>query len=330
VSRDDLGAYVVRLERENHRLRTDLADLRDELRDELHRAEARARTWRRVAQWIYETNQETRMTAYLITNPPRVRQFRDRGTTPSGVIVVHTAESTPDWVGPDAGAENVARFIADRSDYGSYHDLCDSDSIVNLVPYDMQAYGDGTGSNPHAYHVSAATQAAKWNQTSKEWRDGTVRNMARAAARYARWLEAEHGIKIPASRITRAGSEKRIPGFISHGERDPGRRSDPGADFPWQQFLTYYAEFSNGGDDDMALDDKVNDDRTVRQVLRRLDNFITRSDKRHKAMLAHDRSLTSQLAALRKAVDNNADKAEIKAMLNSLDATIQLVINEES
>ena len=48
------------------------------------------------------------MPAYLITHPPRVRQFSERGTTPSGVVVVHTAESTPDWVGPDAGAENVA------------------------------------------------------------------------------------------------------------------------------------------------------------------------------------------------------------------------------
>lgn len=180
--------------------------------------------------------------AYLDDHPPRIRQFRDRGTTPSGVIVVHTAESTPDTVDEDGGAEAVARFIASRDTYGSYHDLADSDSVVHLVSYSMQAYGDGTGSNPHAYHLSAATQAARWPTMPQEWRDGTVQNMAKAAARYARWLEQTHGIKVPARRISRDQSDARVPGFISHGERDPGRRSDPGEAFPWRAFLFAYEE----------------------------------------------------------------------------------------
>lgn len=182
------------------------------------------------------------MTAYLIEHPPLIRQYRERGTTPSGVIVLHTAESFPDEVGPDDGAENVAAFIRNRTTFGSYHDVVDSDSIVDLVPGHLQAYGDGTGSNPHAFHISAATQAARWESLPAEWVDGTVRNMARSAARFARWLHKEHGIAIPPRRVTREESEKRLPGFISHGERDPGRRSDPGAAFPWPRFLNYYAE----------------------------------------------------------------------------------------
>jgi len=180
------------------------------------------------------------MTAYLIEHPPKQRQFKERGTTPSGVIVVHTAESTPDWVGPDTGAEGVANFIANRSDFGSYHTICDSDSRIVLVPYHMQAYGDGTGSNPHAFHVSGATQAAKWNQASIEWRTATAKNMARACAHYARWLNKEHGIQIPAQRITRGASDQRVPGFITHAERDPDRRTDPGKDFPWDVFMNAY------------------------------------------------------------------------------------------
>lgn len=187
--------------------------------------------------------------AYLDDHPPRLRQFRDRGTTPSGVIVVHTAESLPDETGPDTGAENVARFIVGRDTYGSYHDLADSDSVINLVRYDQQAYGDGTGSNPHAYHVSAATQAHRWPTLSPEWREATVRNMAKAAARYAGWLDATHGRTVPARRITREQSDRRIAGFISHAERDPGRRTDPGPAFPWDLFLTYFAEFTQ--EDDM-------------------------------------------------------------------------------
>lgn len=187
------------------------------------------------------------MAEYLIDNPPRVRQFRrPRSQQPSGVIVVHTAESFPDETAPDTGAENVARFIRDRTTPGSYHDLADSDSIVFLVPYDAEAFGDGTGSNPHAYHVSAATQAHKWDQLDDGWVDDCVRNMAKASARYARWLKARRGITIPARRITRAQSDARMPGFISHAERDPNRRTDPGAGFPWTKYLNYYAAEMSG------------------------------------------------------------------------------------
>lgn len=208
------------------------------------------------------------MAAYLIDNPPRTRQFRrPRRATPSGVIVVHTAESFPDETGPDTGAENVARFIANRSDFGSYHDLADSDSLIQLVPYDAEAFHDGTGSNPHSYGVSAATQAAKWVQMGNEWTDACVRNMARGAARYARWIKREHGVDIPAKRITRAQSEARVPGFISHGERDPGRRSDPGATFPWTKFLNYYAEELNAGEDWFDMADREDLKAALREVL---------------------------------------------------------------
>lgn len=216
------------------------------------------------------------MGAYLVDNPPRQRQFKERGTDPSGVVVVHTAESAPDWVGPDTGAENVAKFIQGRSDYGSYHTLVDSDSRINLVPYHMQAYGDGTGSNPHAFHVSAATQAAKWGQASKEWREDTVKNMALASAHYAKWLKREHGVEIPAKRISKAESDARKPGFLGHGERDPGRRSDPGKDFPWKLFLDTYA--------DAMKPDKEDEPGTQRKPGNMWDDLFRQARKVRKAM----------------------------------------------
>lgn len=179
---------------------------------------------------------------YLEDHPPRVRQFRrPRRATPSGLIVVHTAESVMDAVGPDTGAENVAAFIANRSDFGSYHLLVDSDSIVQLVPFDAEAYGDGTGSNPFAIHLSFALSTTDWQRMTVEKRRDVIRNGARAAARAARWLRDVHGIEVPARRVSRADSARRRPGFISHAERDPARRSDPGAAFPWSDFL---AEFT--------------------------------------------------------------------------------------
>src|SRR6186997_545471 len=180
--------------------------------------------------------------AWLDTHKPARDQFRSpRRDKPSGVMVVHTAESTPDFVAFDGGAEAVANFIRTRDTPGSYHDLCDSDSCINLVDYANEAYQDGTGSNRHAWGGSIATRADVWPLAPAKWRKGAIDQLAAAAARYARWVRLKHGVIVPARRINRAQSEARMPGFISHGERDPGRRTDPGAKFPWTEFLAAYA-----------------------------------------------------------------------------------------
>lgn len=191
------------------------------------------------------------MPVYLVDNPPRTQQYRcPRRERPSGIIGVHTAESIADEVGPDTGAENVARFIVNRTNYGSYHLLADSDSIIQLVEFGCVAYHIGThGLNEHTIGISAACQAAKWNTYSAAWRDATVRNMARAAARAARWLKEHYGIMVPARRITLAQALRGEPGFLAHGDADPDRRTDPGRYFPWNDFLGYYAAEMNGDDD---------------------------------------------------------------------------------
>ncbi|MDN4174745.1 N-acetylmuramoyl-L-alanine amidase [Nocardioides sp. SOB77] len=188
--------------------------------------------------------------AYLDDHPNRhLAQQRPRRDEPSGVIVVHTAESALDAIGEDTGAEGVARYISERTTYGSYHRLADSDSVVAVARFEMTTYGDGTGSNDHAIHVSFACRAADWPTMSAERREAFIRNGASAAAEAARWLLLEHGITVPARRITRPQSDQRVPGFIPHGDRDPGRRTDPGPAFPWDHFLTTYADLME--DDDM-------------------------------------------------------------------------------
>lgn len=196
------------------------------------------------------------MPTYLEDHPPKVRQFRKpRRSQPSGLIVMHTAESILDTVGPDTGAGGVARFIASRADYGSYHFIVDSDSIVPLVPLDAEAYGDGTGSNPFAIHVSFACHAVDWPRMTAEKQAAFLANGAKAAALAAQWVQDVHGIEVPPARVSRAESERREPGFISHGERDPGRRSDPGVDFPWAQFMRAF------------VDAQTDEDREIRKRL---------------------------------------------------------------
>ena len=95
-------------------------------------------------------------------NPNTPQQRRPRRAPLSGTVGVHTAESIMDTIGPDTGAENVAAFIASRSDYGSYHVLVDSDSVVVMAGDDAETWhiaesdNFGYGMNSHSWGISAA------------------------------------------------------------------------------------------------------------------------------------------------------------------------------
>lgn len=175
---------------------------------------------------------------YLRDNPPARSQYRSpRRRTPTGLVVLHTAESIMDAVGPDTGAENVAKYIRRRDTPGSYHDLGDSDSSIQLVDYGDEAYQDGTGSNPFALSISFACRGTDWPKMSSERREAFLRQGAIAFARQQAWL-AENGYPLTRlRRVTKTQSDRGESGFISHGDRDPGRRSDPGRDFPWNEWF---------------------------------------------------------------------------------------------
>lgn len=213
------------------------------------------------------------MTAYLRAHKPAIRQFRSpRRATVSGVIAVHTAENTPDFVAFDGGAEAVTSFIVGRTTHGSYHDLVDSDSAVHLVDWSDEAFHDGTGTNPHSLSISIATRADVWPWAPADWRAGAIEQAAKAAARQARWVKATTGIVVPARRITAAQARSRVPGFVTHAELDPGRRSDPGAGFPWEAFLTRFAQLTEAApqEDLFMLDTHEARDAYVRNTYRKL------------------------------------------------------------
>lgn len=186
---------------------------------------------------------------YLQDNPnPNTPQFGWPRKKVSGVIGVHTAENNTDFAGADSGAEDVARFIGRRADYGSYHALADADSRIKLVHPSYSAWADTTN-NAHGMSVSGAMQAARWRELTPERAAALTRNMAYAAAELVRDAIAA-GLMTsptPARRITPAeaiaGSKA---GFYGHGETNPGRRYDPGQNFDWILFLQTYAAAVGG------------------------------------------------------------------------------------
>ncbi len=171
---------------------------------------------------------------YLEDNPPVRKQWSyPRKEEVSGAIVIHTAQNMTDLVLPDTGAEGVANFIRNRSDAGSYLEVFDSDSYLQLGKYEWQMYHEGTGGNRFSLGYSFACRAEQWKELPDWWVDGAMFIAASRIAKGIEWVKETRGIIVPLKRITRNEYFDRKPGFISHAELDPGRRSDPGEDFPW-------------------------------------------------------------------------------------------------
>lgn len=220
------------------------------------------------------------MAAYLEEHPPARSQYRKgRRAKPTGTIVLHTAENTPDLAGADSGAENIARFISQRTDApGSYHLIGDRDSQILLVPFEWEAFQDGTGSNPWGIGISLAITAKWFREASNEqklWYMARFATMARTASD---WLEASHGITVPARRLTKAS--QREAGFCTHMDREnwqgtPGRRSDPwgNSDDMWHLFLTLYEDTANPTPAPAPADEEDELDANEKAMLRHVYNW---------------------------------------------------------
>jgi hypothetical protein len=176
--------------------------------------------------------------SYLLDYNPGTQQwgYPRRGANLSGTCIVHTAECAMDLDGDDTSAEVCARFIANRADYGSYHRLVDSDSIIDMVPFEYEAWQDSE-TNPWGVGISAAVQAGRWLEIPADRRDRIYQNLAAAAAEFVRHM-AGKGIEVPLSRITGAEARARVPGFCAHGDSGIAR-TDPGVQFDWALFFEY-------------------------------------------------------------------------------------------
>ena len=168
---------------------------------------------------------------YLEQNSPAQKQWGRRSGEPYSITVVHTSEGTY------RGSLNWIRI---RRDFGSYHTLGCPSEITQLVDFDKAAY-HCRGFNSRSTGISLAMDAEDWPALARSDVDLWVESAATMALMVAKWHHGK-GRAIPAARLlTKAEAEQGVPGHISHARLDPGRRTDPGADFPWDRFFARYA-----------------------------------------------------------------------------------------
>jgi len=138
-------------------------------------------------------------------------------------IVVHTAEGGRD-------AENIAKYLSTTDRTASAHVVIDNEKIVNLLPDDFTAF-HVRGQNSKSLGLEIAYYASQWG-TDKEYEKEVIAMSAKWAA------DKVKAYDIPVRRLNQTEWLKGQKGFISHAELDPERRSDPGMNFPWEQFFT--------------------------------------------------------------------------------------------
>lgn len=159
------------------------------------------------------------------------RSYRGRPGGPTGAIVIHTTEGAY-----TKGIQGLIDFVIRRDSAGSYHGVADRHQAATLVDLADEAYGVRYGANRIGTHLSYAYKARDWGK-----RPDTERAMLLQGAAWASWamdeIRRRWGITVPVSRITADQFWDGHPGFISHAELDPKRRTDPGGGFPWGSFL---------------------------------------------------------------------------------------------
>lgn len=183
---------------------------------------------------------------FLLDHPQVLQQYtypRRNNDKLSGTCIVHTSEWSTDFVGADASAEDCAWYMTRRTTYGAYHTMVDSDSIIEMVPYEYEAWQDSETNN-WAVGISASLQAQHWTEVEYNRRLRIYRNLAKAAADFVIYMRDAKRITVPLRRITGAEARSKVPGFCAHGDSGIGR-TDPGKNFNWTLFFQYTKEEIN-------------------------------------------------------------------------------------
>lgn len=159
------------------------------------------------------------MSFYLLDHPPRSPQFYiSRANPPTWAVSVHTSEGP---TGPGS-ALNLARFIANRSDPGSYAVVVDSDTTVDLVPPLYTTFSvAASGYNSRTWAICLAGRSSELSPT-----DPNTLAMIDRAGRSIFDLWTLTGVDIPAALAWIGIDALNRCGLFCHGDVQPWDRTD--------------------------------------------------------------------------------------------------------
>lgn len=184
------------------------------------------------------------MTTYLNNDPidsdwsQRFGFGNPRSTNGLQGICIHTTEN-------DLGsmAENVANYQI-NTETGSYHVLVDNTTNDNINSIrantdDWLTWSAGWTGNQIAVHLSFVARAA---MTRSQWL-GATRMLSEGADACAYWVKK---FNFPIEKISAADLRAGKRGFFGHADVSLAWREvdhyDPGANFPWPEFLAMVRE----------------------------------------------------------------------------------------
>lgn len=169
------------------------------------------------------------MSYYLLDHPPASPQFYpSRNSTPSYAVGVHTSEGP---TGPGS-ARNLARFISQRSDPGSYHAIVDSEETIVMVPPDYTTFSvSASGYNSRTWHICLAGRSADLSPD-----DSNTQAMIVRAGEAIRALWTLLGIPLSNAQWIGTDALNRA-GLFCHGTVQPWDRSDAWSTHPDQARL---------------------------------------------------------------------------------------------
>jgi N-acetyl-anhydromuramyl-L-alanine amidase AmpD len=178
----------------------------------------------------------------------------DRPGVPIWLIVIHTMEAPE----KPRVARNVALWFAGpNAPQASAHYCVDADETIQCVKEDVVAWA-APGGNRNGIHIEHAGYAS---QSPSDWSDEySQRMLARSAALCA---DIAKRYNIPRKKLSPDDlQDPGVSGFCGHVDLTIGRmgghgHTDPGPDFPWDNFLMMVKSFIDntdpgGGDDPNA------------------------------------------------------------------------------
>lgn len=154
------------------------------------------------------------------------------------VIVLHET-------GSGRGTVAEIRAIKAKTFPGCFHTIVSDQDTAKLIPYDRAAYSNSYA-NLRTLNIGVCITGKDWERHAKyhtfiDW----IYNMAFEAVRMGQWVRDEHGIDIPATRLTREQYLAGESGVIGHNDLNVGCGCFDSTFFPWNDFLSIYNKILN-------------------------------------------------------------------------------------